>query len=209
MADTGMDVFTHAIESFVSTAASDFSKAMSRKAIKLVAKHLLTAYNEPENMQARQGMHNASCLAGVAFSNAGLGLTHSMAHALGARFHLPHGRANAILLPYVMSYNAGCSDSLTDVAKGYAVIARAVGMESSSVRQSALNLIRTARRYSGKMGIPTSIRDADISRDEFDKALETMAEATMSDLCTATNPKSCTVEDVALVFTRAYDGKLQ
>lgn len=207
-ADTGLDVFTHAIESYVSITASDFSKAMSRKAIKLVAKHLLTAYNEPENMQARQGMHNASCLAGIAFSNAGLGLTHSMAHALGARFHLSHGRANAILLPYVMSYNAGCSDSLTDVAKEYAAISRAIGMESSNVRQSALNLIRTIRRYSGKMGIPASIKAADISREEFDKALETMAEASMSDLCTATNPKDCTVEDVVLVFTKAFDGKL-
>jgi len=207
-ADTGVDVFTHAIESYVSITASDFSRAMSRKAIKLVAKHLLTAYNEPENMQARQGMHNASCLAGIAFSNAGLGLTHSMAHALGARFYLSHGRANAILLPYVMSYNAGCSDSLTDVAKEYAAISRAIGMESSNVRQSTLNLIRTIRRYSGKMGIPASIKAADISREEFDKALETMAETSMSDLCTATNPKDCTVEDVVLVFTKAFDGKL-
>jgi len=207
-ADTGMDVFTHAVESYVSTNSSDFSKAMSRKAIKLVSKHLLTVYHEPENIQARQGMHNASCLAGVAFSNSGLGLTHSMAHALGARFHLPHGRANAILLPYVMSYNAGCADSLTPVAKRYASISKVIGMESPSVRQSALNLIRTVRKFSGKMGIPPSIKAADVGRDEFEKALEMMSTAAISDLCTVTNPKKCTIEDIKMVFRKAYDSKL-
>ena len=153
-ADTGIDVFTHAVEALVSTAANDFSDAAAEKSIKLVRKHLLTAYREPDNMEARQGMHNASCLAGVAFSNSGLGLNHGMAHALGARFHIPHGRANGILLPYVMSFNAGCSESLTPVARRYAKIARLLGLESSSVRQSALNLIRTARKYVEQFKIP-------------------------------------------------------
>ena len=98
-ADTGIDVFTHAVEAFVSTEASDFSDAAAEKAIKLVKRHLLPAYQNPEDRKARQGMHNASCLAGIAFSNSGLGLNHGMAHALGARFHIPHGRANGILLP--------------------------------------------------------------------------------------------------------------
>ena len=107
-ADTGLDVLTHAIEAYVCTEANSFTDAFAEKAVKLVYKHLLTAYREPGNMVARQGMHDASCMAGAAFSNAGLGLCHSMAHALGAQAHLPHGRANAILLPYVMSFNAGC-----------------------------------------------------------------------------------------------------
>ena len=112
-ADTGIDVLTHAIEAFVSTGANDFSDAAAEKAIKLVKRYLLKCYKEPNDLEARQGMHNASCLAGIAFSNAGLGLNHGMAHALGAHFHIPHGRANGILLPYVMSFNAGCADSLT------------------------------------------------------------------------------------------------
>ena len=112
-ADTGIDVFTHAVEAFVSTEATDFSDAAAEKAIKLVKRHLLPAYQNPEDRKARQGMHNASCLAGIAFSNSGLGLNHGMAHALGARFHIPHGRANGILLPYVMSFNAGCAEQLT------------------------------------------------------------------------------------------------
>ena len=207
-ADTGIDVFTHAVEALVSTAANDFSDAAAEKSIKLVRKHLLTAYREPDNMEARQGMHNASCLAGVAFSNSGLGLNHGMAHALGARFHIPHGRANGILLPYVMSFNAGCSESLTPVAKRYAKIARLLGLESSSVRQSALNLIRTARKYVEQFKIPSSIQAAGVNKDEFEAELDAMAEAALADRCTATNPKPCTKEDILQVFRKAYVGKI-
>ena len=207
-ADTGIDVFTHAVEALVSTAANDFSDAAAEKSIKLVRKHLLTAYREPDNMEARQGMHNASCLAGVAFSNSGLGLNHGMAHALGARFHIPHGRANGILLPYVMSFNAGCSESLTPVAKRYARIARLLGLESSSVRQSALNLIRTARKYVEQFKIPSSIQAAGVNKDEFEAELDAMAEAALADRCTATNPKPCTKEDILQVFRKAYVGKI-
>lgn len=207
-ADTGIDVFTHAVEALVSTAANDFSDAAAEKAVKLVRKHLLTAYRQPEDMTARQGMHNASCLAGIAFSNSGLGLNHGMAHALGGRFHIPHGRANGILLPYVMSFNAGCSDKLTPVARQYARIARLLGLESSSIRQSALNLIRTARRYVEQFQIPSSIQAAGVGKEEFDGAVEAMAEAALSDRCTATNPRSCSKEEVLQVFRKAYLGKL-
>lgn len=207
-ADTGIDVFTHAVEAFVSTEASDFSDAAAEKAIKLVKHHLLTAYSDPENRKARQGMHNASCLAGMAFSNSGLGLNHGMAHALGARFHIPHGRANGILLPYVMSFNAGCAEVLTSTAKRYAQISRLLGLESSSIRQSALNLIRTARRYVEKLSIPSTIQAAGVGQKEFEDALAAMSEAALADRCTATNPKPCTAEEIAQVFRKAYAGKL-
>lgn len=207
-ADTGIDVLTHAIEAFVSTTANDFSNAAAEKAIKLVRRHLLAAYGDPTNLEARQGMHNASCLAGIAFSNAGLGLNHGMAHALGARFHIPHGRANGILLPYVMSFNAGCSESLTPTAKQYAQISRLLRLDSSSVRQSALNLIRTARRYMEKLSIPSSIQAAGVSQAEFEAEVRAMAEAAMADRCTATNPRSCSVEEIERVFHKAFLGKL-
>ena len=207
-ADTGIDVFTHAVEALVSTTANDFTDGTAEKAIKLVRKHLLTAYRHPEDMEARQGMHNASCLAGMAFSNSGLGLNHGMAHALGARFHIPHGRANGILLPYVMSFNAGCTESLTPVAKRYARIARLLGLESSSVRQSALNLIRTARKYVEQLSIPSSIQKAGVSKADFEAELDAMAEAALADRCTATNPRACTKEEILQVFQKAYIGKL-
>ena len=207
-ADTGIDVFTHAVEALVSTAATDFSDAAAEKAIKLVRRHLMTAYHQPGDMAARQGMHNASCLAGVAFSNSGLGLNHGMAHALGARFHIPHGRANGILLPYVMSFNAGCSESLTPVAKRYAKIARLLGLEATSVRQSALNLIRTARRYVEQLNIPSSIQAAGVDKAEFEAEAEAMAEAALADRCTATNPRPCSKEEILQVFHKAYIGRL-
>ena len=207
-ADTGIDVFTHAVEALVSTAATDFSDAAAEKAIKLVRRHLMTAYHQPGDMAARQGMHNASCLAGVAFSNSGLGLNHGMAHALGARFHSPHGRANGILLPYVMSFNAGCSESLTPVAKRYAKIARLLGLEATSVRQSALNLIRTARRYVEQLNIPSSIQVAGVDKAEFEAEAEAMAEAALADRCTATNPRPCSKEEILQVFHKAYIGRL-
>ena len=207
-ADTGIGVFTHAVEALVSTAATDFSDAAAEKAIKLVRRHLMTAYHQPGDMAARQGMHNASCLAGVAFSNSGLGLNHGMAHALGARFHIPHGRANGILLPYVMSFNAGCSESLTPVAKRYAKIARLLGLEATSVRQSALNLIRTARRYVEQLNIPSSIQAAGVDKAEFEAEAEAMAEAALADRCTATNPRPCSKEEILQVFHKAYIGRL-
>ena len=207
-ADTGIDVFTHAVEALVSTAATDFSDAAAEKAIKLVRRHLMTAYHQPGDMAARQGMHNASCLAGVAFSNSGLGLNHGMAHALGARFHIPHGRANGILLPYVMSFNAGCSESLTPVAKRYAKIARLLGLEATSVRQSALNLIRTARRYVEQLNIHSSIQVAGVDKAEFEAEAEAMAEAALADRCTATNPRPCSKEEILQVFHKAYIGRL-
>lgn len=207
-ADTGLDVFTHAVEAFVCTAANDFTDAAAEKSIKLVRRHLLNAYQHPDDLKARQGMHNASCLAGVAFSNAGLGLNHGMAHALGARFHIPHGRANGILLPYVMSFNAGCSETLTPTAKRYAQISRLLGLESSSVRQSALNLIRTARRYVEKLNVPSTIQAAGVSAADFEAAVDEMAQAAVADRCTATNPRACTVEEVAQLYRKAYTGKL-
>ncbi|MCI8538580.1 MAG: iron-containing alcohol dehydrogenase [Oscillospiraceae bacterium] len=208
-ADTGVDVFTHAVEAFVSTGRNDFSDAMAEKAIKLVYRYLLKVYKEPDNIEYRQRMHNASCLAGIAFSNAGLGLNHGMAHALGAKLHLPHGRANGILLPYVMSFNAGCTSKLTPTARRYAKIARSIGMGATSTRQSALNLIRFARSSMEKLGIPSSVKATKlVTAAEFEEMLDELAETALADRCTATNPEPCTIEDIKGVFRKAYNGNI-
>lgn len=203
-ADTGLDVLTHAIEAFVCTEANAFTDALAEKSVKLVDHYLLLAYKEPDNREARQGMHNASCLAGAAFSNAGLGLCHSMAHAMGAQFHIPHGRANAILLPVVMSFNAGCETTLTPVATRCAELASLIGMGATSMRQSALNLIHMVRRLQQRMGVPQRIRDTGVSAEDFEAALDTMADAALADRCTATNPKPCTKEDIIELYRQAY-----
>ncbi|MSS64937.1 1-propanol dehydrogenase PduQ [Velocimicrobium porci] len=207
-ADTGIDVLTHAIEAFVCTEANDFTNAAAEKAIKLVRSYLLRAYQNPDDMEARQGMHNASCLAGIAFSNSGLGLNHGMAHALGGKFHIPHGRANGILLPYVMAYNAGCHDTLTPIAKKYAQIARLLHIDSSSIRQSAFNMVRTTKQYIGKLNLPNTIEAAGVKQSEFEQELDALATAALADSCTATNPRECTKEDIITVYRRAFYGKV-
>ena len=208
-ADTGIDVLTHAIEAYVSKEANDFTDAMAEKACKLVYRHLLTAYREPDNLEARQGMHNASCIAGIAFSNASLGLNHGMAHAMGAKLHLPHGRANGILLPYVMSYNMGCSHTLTKTAERYAQLSEVLGMGAASTRQSALNLIRTVRRFCESMKIPASIAAAGIAEQDFSEIVEEMSQTALADRCTATNPEPATTESIREIYCKAYHGKLQ
>lgn len=207
-ADTGIDVLTHAIEAFVSTGANDFTDAAAEKAMKLVRSNLLKVYKNPDDLQARQEMHNASCLAGLAFSNAGLGLNHGMAHTLGAHFHIPHGRANGILLPYVMAFNAGCHEQLTPTAARYARIARVLKLDGPSIRQSAFSVVRTTKQYIKQLHIPDSIEAAGVSREDFDGALDEMVEAAYQDACTKTNPRTCSKEDIKGVFLRAYTGRL-
>ena len=141
------------------------------------------------------------------FSNAGLGLNHGMAHTLGGHFHIPHGRANAILLPYVMAYNCGCHDKLTVHAKRYARIARLARLEGSSIRQSAFNVIRSTKQLIKQLNIPTSIAEAGVSREDFMAALDEMVNAAMNDACTATNPRDCTPEEVRDLFLAAYEGR--
>lgn len=206
-ADTGIDVFTHAIEAFISVGRTDFSDAMAEKSIKLVYRYLLKTYKDPENLEYRQRMHNASCLAGAAFSNAGLGINHSMAHALGAKFHIPHGRANGILLPYVISFNCGCTDKLKPTAERYAKVSRLLNLETVSTRQSALNLIRTARKFIDELGMPSTIKAAGVDEEEFLRVLPEMVEAALADRCTETNPEPVTAEDIEEIYRRAWSGK--
>lgn len=206
-ADTGIDALGHAVEAFVSINQTDFSDAMAEKAIELICKHLPTAYKDPQNMEARQAVHNASCMAGVAFNNAGLGLTHAMAHPLGAHFHIPHGRAIALLLPYVMNFNAGCSTVLTKTANRYAELARLLYLDVSGTRQSALSFIRSVRFLIDKVGIPTRIRDAGIDKVEFEEALDSMATDALSDATYATTPVTVSKQEIIDLYRSAFNGR--
>ena len=207
-ADTGIDVLTHAVEAFVSKGRNDFTDACAEKAIKLVCEHLMECYKHPDNLEARQGMHNASCLAGIAFSNAGLGLNHGMAHAMGARFHIPHGRANGILLPYVMSYNMGSGEKLTPTAERYVQIAHLLRLDTSNIRQSTLTMIRTACSLIKRMNMPATIAEAGVTKEQFEAELDAMAAAALADGCTASNPQPVTIEDIKEVYRKAFIGKL-
>lgn len=206
-ADTGIDALGHAIEAYVSINHTDFSDAMAEKSIELICEHLPTAYKTSDDMEARQAVHNAACMAGVAFNNAGLGLTHAMGHPLGATFDLPHGRAIALLLPYIMNYNAGCSTILTETAKRYAALARLLYLDVSGTRQSALSFIRSVRFLIDKIGIPTRIKDTGINKEDFENALESMATDALADATLASTPVPATKQQIIDLYRSAYDGK--
>ncbi|MDF2803323.1 MAG: alcohol dehydrogenase [Anaerocolumna sp.] len=206
-ADTGLDVLTHAIEAFVCNMRNDFTDAVAEKAIKLANKFLIRVFENPEDVTLRQRVHNASCLAGMAFTNSGLGINHSMAHTLGAHFHIPHGKANALLLPYVISFNAGLYDELTEANKRYAKIARLIWLDSINDRQSTLNLVRALKGYITKLNIPPNIKAAGVDRDAFYNALPAMVDSAYIDPCTAGNPRKCSKEDLTDLFIKAYEGR--
>ena len=215
-ADTGMDVLTHAIEAYVSNMASDYTDGLALQAIDLVFDYLKRAYDNGENdIEAREKMHNASCIAGMAFSNAFLGLNHSMAHKLGGEYHIPHGRANAILLPYVIKYN---SQNPTKFAtfpkyenfiadKKYAKAARFVGLEGKDTEESINNLIKAIRDLIKDLGMPTSIRECGVDEIEFMNKLDILSEHAHDDQCTGANPRYPMIDEIKEIYKKAYYGE--
>lgn len=209
-ADTGIDVITHSIEGFVSNISNDFTDAVAVGAFKLAFESLKIAYDKPNDTLARSKMHNASCLAGMAFDNASLGINHGMAHILGARFKIPHGRANAILLPFVIEFNAGITSdrisSLNECAGKYAYLAHNVGLGASTDRQSIINLVRAIRKLNSSMQIPASLEAAGVNKTEFFSQIDELASIAIDDRCTATNPVLCTKENIRQLFEKVYKG---
>jgi len=206
-ADTGMDVLTHALEAYVSTNAGDFTDACGEKAVRLVWDYLARTVEDGGDIEARTHMHNASCLAGVAFNGASLGLCHSMAHALGARFHIPHGRSNAILLPHIISYNAGLEDSGEYEACGrYVAIANMLGIAAGTDKATVHGLVRHINNLMNKIKIPQQITDLKIDKDEFEQAIRDMAEKALADNCTLTNPREPKIEEIEAIYRKLCKG---
>ncbi|WP_161979163.1 1-propanol dehydrogenase PduQ [Streptococcus sp. S784/96/1] len=200
-ADAGMDVLTHCLEAYVSNQANDFSDACAEKGIRLTWQYIFETYKNGDNQLAREKMHNASSIAGIAFNNAGLGICHSLSHAIGAFFHVPHGRINAYLLPYVISFNASL-DSLgeTEAARRYAEVAELLNIGKVTVKQSVVALTSAIKQLSIKMSIPTKLEELGIDRKEFEKMIPEMAQRVMADACTPTNPRTVTQEQIEAIY---------
>lgn len=193
-ANTGMDVMAHAVEALASTAATAFTDPYAIQAIQMVLASLPVAYQEPKNLAAREAMHEASALAGMAFTNASLGLVHSMAHKIGGEFGVTHGLANAILLPYVIAYNRKFSDK-------YAYAEKILGLG---------DLCKAIDGMNKKMGIPSTFKDCtevDFNEAKFLQVLDRMSKNAWEDPCTLTNPGKPTIADVKMLFEAAYYGK--
>ena len=210
-ADTGMDVFTHALEACVSTDRSDFSTALAEKSIELVGVFLLRAYLDGSDMHARQKMHVASCLAGLSFNTAGLGITHSMAHQLGAMFHIPHGRANAMLLPHIVEFNANINKrsrsqkTYLPAVERYASVAHILGLSNYNQVMSVRSLVNWIQFMQKEMNIPLTISQmGTISEEEYFNAIDSMADAALEDGCTATNPRVPNKEDVIEIYKKLW-----
>ena len=210
-ADTGMDVLTHAIEAYVSTKATDFSDALAEKAIKLVFEYLPKAYKNGQDVEAREKMHAASTLAGMAFNTASLGINHSLAHAAGAKFHVPHGRLNSILMPHVIQYNAGIDlnnrgrqAADKTVASRYQDIAKLLGCSASSPVSGVRQLVEAIKKLQRKLEMPTSLREYGVKADVFDQYKVEISEAALHDGCTPTNPRVPTAEELLKVLEKAF-----
>ena len=209
-ADTGIDVLTHAIEAYVSTSANDISDALSEKAICYVFAYLERAYKDGNDKEAREKMHMASTMAGMAFNIASLGINHSIAHAAGARWHIPHGRINGILLPNIIRYNAGIiegsySKNSTPAANRYAEIAKFLGLNAGNAQMGVRSLVNAILALEKVLSIPKSLSEWGVSKDQFESDKNIIAEAALADRCTATNPIVPTKEDVISILGKSFN----
>lgn len=211
VADTGMDVLTHAIEAYVSTLASDYTDGLAMKAIELVFEYLPASYATADPV-AREKMHNASAIAGMAFTNAFLGLNHSMAHKLGGEFNIPHGRANAILLPYVVRYNGTKPTKFatfpkyeTFIAdKKYAQIARYLGLPAKTPEEGVNSLVQAIKDLQKKLDMVTTIKECGIDKQVFTSKLDSLCDHALEDQCTTANPRYPLISEIKEIYLEAF-----
>ena len=211
-ADTGVDVLTHAIEAYVSVMATDYTDALAIKAIEMVFEYLPRAYKDGSDREAREKMHNASCMAGMAFANAFLGINHSLAHKLGSEFHIPHGRANAVLLPYVIRYNATKPTKFSAFPKyksfvadkKYAEIAKYIGLKANTTEEGVNNLIDAVNKLLTELNIPKTIAECGVSEKDFMASVDKLALDAFDDQCTPANPRYPLVSELKDIYLTAF-----
>ena len=210
-ADTGMDVITHAMESYVSLNNNEFSGALAEKAVEICGQFLLRSYNDNNDTHARRKVHIASCLAGLAFNASSLGLNHGMAHQLGAMFHIPHGRANAILLPYIIEYNSEISvfsKSKADYApcvRKYCNLARILGVSNLNEVTTIRALVSYIQFLLHEMSIPLHISELNVvGEGDYMSAIGEMADHALEDRCTATNPRRPTRQEIIDIYKEIW-----
>jgi len=214
-ADTGIDCLTHALQAAVSIYASPYTDSNAMQAIRLVFKYLPIAYEHPNDEEARSMMHNAACIAAIAFSNAAVGVNHALAHAFGARFHVSHGRANALMLPHVLAFNASVPSKFMPspnqrgyiAHKKYATIAELLALGGNTVDDKVKRLIAATEQLLDKLSIPRSIADLGISTQQFEAAMPDLAKNAFDDPSWRSNPRMPLVSELVELFWIAYRGR--
>lgn len=195
-ADTGLDVLTHSLEAYVSSSSTSFADALAVKALRLVFENLPVSYRDGMSLRARTKMIEASCAAGIAFTNAGLGVNHSLAHAFGGRFHVAHGRINAVLLPYVMRFHM----SEDAYREPYERLARELGLKDAN------ELLQRVIDLRSELDVEERLADLGIDACSFEDELSGMAEAALHDRCTPTNPRPVSKQNLINLYRDAYNG---
>ncbi|MGC5773453.1 bifunctional acetaldehyde-CoA/alcohol dehydrogenase [Paenibacillus pabuli] len=216
VADTGMDVLTHAIEAYVSVMANDYTDGLAIKAIQLVFQYLEQSALQGDKL-AREKMHNASTIAGMAFANAFLGINHSLAHKWGGQYHTAHGRTNAILMPHVIRYNAKKPTKFASFPKyshfvadeRYAEIARILGLPARTTEEGVTSLINAIRKLNKTLGIEESFQEIGFDAKDFEAHVDYLADRAFEDQCTTANPKLPLVTELADVYRNAFYGKFE
>ncbi len=214
-ADTGIDCLTHALEAAVSSYASAYTDCNAMQAIRMVFKYLPVAYEHPRDEEARCMMHNAACIAAMAFSNASVGVNHALAHAFGARFGVAHGRANALMLPHVIAYNASVPTEFLPspyqkgylAHKKYAAVADLLGLGGHTIEEKVKNLVTATEQLIDQLGFPRSIADLGISREEFERAMPDLTKVAFDDPSWRSNPRMPLMSELADLFWKAYEGR--
>lgn len=200
-ANTAIDALTNAIEAYVSQWRNDFSDALAIKAAQLIFTYLSKAYENNNDQEAREKMHNAATMAGLAYSNSQVGVAHSMGHAFGAVFTLPHGLATGVFLPYSIEFG------VKETGERYAEIAKAIGIEEESVEEAVKKLVATIRTLMKKIDIPSSIKEMGISWEDYQKKLEELVKKAEMSTCNFVSPRVPSSEELRKLFTHAFDGR--
>jgi acetaldehyde dehydrogenase/alcohol dehydrogenase len=214
-ADTGIDCLTHALEAAVSSFASPYTDSNAMQAIRLAFKYLPIAYEQPNSEEARTMMHNAACIAAMAFSNASVGINHALAHSFGARFRVAHGRSNALMLPHVIAYNASVPNKFMPspnqpgyvAHKKYAMIADLLGLGGHSIEDKVRNLVMATEELLDHVGMPRSIAALGISKEQFEKAMPDLVKIAFADPSWLSNPRMPLVNELEELFWKAYEGR--
>ncbi len=214
-ADTGIDCLTHALEAAVSSYASAYTDCNAMQAMRMAFKYLPIAYENPRDEEARLMMHNAACIAAMAFANASVGVNHALAHAFGARFGVAHGRANALMLPHVIAYNASVPTKFLPspyqkgyiAHKKYATIADLLGLGGHTIDEKVKNLVVATEQLLDQLGFPRSIAELGISREEFERAIPDLTKLAFDDPSWRSNPRMPLMSELADLFWKAYEGR--
>ncbi|HAS79464.1 MAG TPA: butanol dehydrogenase [Fusobacteriaceae bacterium] len=199
IADTGMDVLTHAIEAYVSNSRNSFTNALSLESIKIIYKNLLNHYENSQLLKPREEIQHASCMAGLSFNNSSLGINHSIAHTLGSNLHLSHGRSNAIIMPYIIENNKNAYEYYYEISK-------MLGLPSKDIIEGKNSLIAFITIFKEKMKIPNSLKDLGIEFEEYKKLIPQFLDDIKKDICTAGNPNKFTDEEYVELLIKLYYG---